>query len=144
MPFLPFDFQSLPALNGGPGIGGDNGHAAQWIETGRGRTALKRNNSYHTRDLHCFNRAVTGQPVAKGGRAGNHRVEHPFQAGIDAVLAAAGHNISAVVKSGFAFSDITKIGRIFQLQAVAGGHGQFRGGTGELAVTQAFSRSAGG
>ena len=114
---FPFDHQGLAAAHGCPGVGGNDGHPAKGLELGRLGRRVDHHDPLDTRHLQRGGGIMACHTAAIDGRAGNHRKQHPFGLGVDAIDGAAGDDVGIVDQPDVVAADIAELVRGFQRQA---------------------------
>ncbi len=120
----------------GPGVGGDDGDAAQRVELRGQRRRRDLHDLEDTRHLERGVRAVVPDLAAQHAGAGDDRVVHAIQPRVDAVVRIARGDIASIDVARVRLADITELLRRLQRYRVALGHGHAGGGLGEFAVAQ--------
>ena len=135
-PVVPGDLERLAALERGPGVPGDDGHAAQRPELVGRRRRLQRDDLLHARHLQGRAGIDRGHLAAHHRRPGDDRELHAGQHDVLAVDGLAGGDVDEIGDADGALADVAEGARLLQLDLVGGRHRQARRGGGELAVAQ--------
>ncbi len=93
---VPVDLQQAAALDRRPGVATDDDDAADRLELGRRRRAVECEHLEHAGHFQRLGGVEAAELAAEHRRAGDHRIEHAGQAGVDAELRGAGDDGLAV------------------------------------------------
>jgi hypothetical protein len=119
---LPLDFQRIAGFDRRPGVGGNDGHAVEWVEF-RGRDLdLDFQYLYDTRNLQCRGGVVTRYLAAEHRRSRDHGVQHSVKPRVDPVLGFAGDDVGSVGQLSLAFADVTELRRCLEPQGITRWH----------------------
>ncbi|MNN57823.1 hypothetical protein D3C81_1728310 [compost metagenome] len=111
---VPADLERFTPLHRSPGIFGDDGDAAERVETGGRGTAFQFDDLDHTRHFQCVCGIKAAHLAAHHHRSRHDGVQHAGQAGIYTVLGIAGDDILEVDAACAFLADVAELGRFFQ------------------------------